>query len=150
VFKRIDHIALVVPDIDEAMSLYEDAFQVEFYLRDYNEEQGFEVAAFAVGDGHIELLSPTGPHSVIGGFLEKCGPGIHHFALEVERIEDCMRQVRSRGLQLTTETPRRGSGDSRIAFIHPKSLLGTMVELVAFPEKVTERSSDMPHVGGAK
>lgn len=129
-FKRIDHVALLVPNLDEAIALYQHSFQVEFYLRERNEEQGFEVAAFRVGDGHIELLAPTRPDSVIAGFLEKRGPGIHHVALEVDTIEERVEEVKTAGLRLTNETPRRGTGDSRIAFIHPKSLGGAMLELV--------------------
>ncbi|MFN8459844.1 MAG: methylmalonyl-CoA epimerase [Anaerolineae bacterium] len=132
-FKRIDHIALIVPDLDEAIALYQNSFQVEFYLRERNEEQGFEVAAFRVGDGHIELLAPTRPDSVIAGFLEKRGPGIHHVALEVDEIETRLDEVKAAGLRLINETPRRGTGNSRIAFIHPKSLGGAMLELVELP-----------------
>jgi methylmalonyl-CoA epimerase len=131
--KAIDHIALVVNDMDEAIALYEEALQARFYLRETNEEQGFEVAAFAVGEAHIELLSPTTPDSVIGRFLRKRGPGIHHIAVEVEEIAEHVRRLRGQGLRLTSDTIQRGTGGSRIAFIHPKSLLGTLVELVELP-----------------
>jgi methylmalonyl-CoA/ethylmalonyl-CoA epimerase len=133
-FKRIDHIALVVPDLDQAITLYEESFQVKFYMRERNEEGGYEVAAFEVGDAHVELLAPTSPSSVIAGFLDKRGPGIHHIALEVEDIEASMNEAKARGLRLTSEVPRLGTGNSRIVFVHPKSLLGTMVELVELPE----------------
>jgi methylmalonyl-CoA/ethylmalonyl-CoA epimerase len=129
-FKRVDHVALVVADLDEAMALYQEVFGVEFYIRESNEEQGFQVAAFAVGDAHIELLSPTRPDSVIAGFLEKHKPGLHHIALEVDNLDERLAQLRAAGVRLVNETPRRGTGGSRIAFVHPKSLLGTMLELV--------------------
>ena len=129
-FKRVDHVALVVPDLDQAIALYENSFQVEFYMRERNEEQGYEVAAFMVGDAHVELLSPTRPDSVIASFLQKRGGGIHHVALEVEDLDGSMDRVKASGLQLTGDAPRRGTGGSRIVFIHPRSLLGTMLEMV--------------------
>jgi methylmalonyl-CoA/ethylmalonyl-CoA epimerase len=133
-FRRIDHIALVVPDLDKAIALYQTSFQAEFYMRETNEEQGYEVAAFMVGDAHIELLSPTGPDSVIASFLQKRGGGIHHIALEVDNLDDVVEEIKTDGLQLASKTPRRGTGGSRIMFIHPKSLLGTMIEMVEFPK----------------
>lgn len=142
--KAIDHIALVVEDMDEAIGLYEETLQAQFYLRETNEEQGFEVAAFAVGDAHIELLSPTRPDSVIGGFLRKRGPGIHHVALEVEGIAERVRQLRVQGLQFTSDAIQCGTGGSQIAFIHPKSLLGTMIELVEPPGDGKARHSAGP------
>ena len=136
-FQRVDHVALVVADLDEAIGLYQEVFGVEFYMRETNEEQGYQVAAFMVGDGHIELLSPTRPDSVIAGFLEKRGPGIHHIALEVDNLEERLAQLKSDGFRLVNETPSRGTDESRIAFIHPKSLLGTLLELVELPERAT-------------
>jgi methylmalonyl-CoA/ethylmalonyl-CoA epimerase len=135
-FHRIDHVALVVADLDEAIGVYREDLQADFYLRGRNEEQGFEVAAFRVGDAHIELLAPTRPDSVLAGFVQKHGPGLHHVALEVQDLDRCLEGIRSRGLQLTSNTPRRGTGDSRIAFVHPKSLFGTMLELVELPKAV--------------
>ena len=133
-FKRIDHIALIVPDLEQAIALYEESFQVKFYMRERNEQGGYEVAAFEVGDGHVELLAPTRPSSVIAGFLDKRGPGIHHIALEVEDVEVSISEAKARGLRLTSEAPRPGTGNSRIVFVHPRSLLGTMVELVELPK----------------
>jgi methylmalonyl-CoA/ethylmalonyl-CoA epimerase len=129
-FRQIDHVALVVANLDEAVELYQRQFGVECYLRERNEEQGFEVAAFAVGDGHIELLAPTRPDSVIASFLEKRGPGLHHVALQVDNIDQRLAEMEAGGLRLIDHSPRRGTGESRIAFIHPKSTLGTMLELV--------------------
>jgi len=134
-FKRIDHVALVVSDLDEAIELYQRTFQVEFTIRERNEEQGFEVATFEVGDQHIELLLPTRPDSVIAGFLEKRGPDLHHLALEVEHLSQIADQLKASGLHMTSNTPRLGTGGSRIHFIHPKSLFGALVELVELPRK---------------
>lgn len=133
-FKRIDHIGLMVPNLDEAVKLYQDCFGVEFTLRERNEEQGYEVAAFMVGDGHVEILAPTRPDSMIARALDKRGAGIHHLGLEVEQIDQALEQVKAYGLTLTRETPGRGTGGSRIAFIHPKSLMGVALELVELPK----------------
>ena len=133
-FTKIDHVAVLVPNMDEAIQLYTRCFEVEFALRERNEEQGFEVATFKVGDASFELLSPTRPDSVIAGMLKKHGPGIHHIGMEVEDIKDSMEAISEHGLKLTSEEPKRGSEDSLISFIHPKSLFGTMLELVEHPE----------------
>lgn len=133
-FKRIDHVALVVPDLDQALELYRETFGLEPTFREHNEEQGIEEAGFVVGDAHVDLLSSIRPDSVIAGFLLKRGPGLHHIGLEVEDLDACLEQVRERGLRLTGNEPRQGTGGSRIAFIHPKNLLGTMLELVERPE----------------
>ena len=129
-FKRIDHVALLVPDLDEAMALYSERFGVAFTFRERNNEGGFEVAGFAVGDAHIELLAPTRSDSVISGALEKRGPGIHHIGLEVEDLTARLAELQAAGVRLTSESPRRGTADSRIIFLHPKGMLGSMLELV--------------------
>jgi methylmalonyl-CoA/ethylmalonyl-CoA epimerase len=145
-FKRIDHVALLVENLDEAIALYRDRLGVDFYLREQNQGQGFEVAAFRVGDAHIELLCPTTPDSVIGGLLQKRGPGVHHIALEVEDLDERMQEVSDAGLRLTSETPARGTGGSRIAFIHPRSLMGVMLELV---EPASATTGQAPERAGA-
>jgi methylmalonyl-CoA/ethylmalonyl-CoA epimerase len=132
-FKRIDHVALLVADLDEAMTLYSARFGVAFTFRERNDEGGFEVAGFEVGDAHVELLAPTRPDSVISGALEKRGPGIHHIGLEVEDLDARLAELQASGVRLTSESPRRGTGGSRIIFLHPKGLLGSMLELVELP-----------------
>jgi methylmalonyl-CoA/ethylmalonyl-CoA epimerase len=129
-FKRIDHVAVIVEDLDQAIQSYQRAFGVDFHTRERNEEQGFELAIFDVGDAHFEILSPTREDSVIAGVLKKRGPGIHHIGLEVEGITDCMEMVRAEGFSLTSPEPRRGSGDSLINFIHPRDTFGSMLEMV--------------------
>jgi methylmalonyl-CoA/ethylmalonyl-CoA epimerase len=140
-FSRIDHIAVLVPKMDDAIQLYSKSFGVDFLSRERNEEQGFEVVVFKVGDAFFELLSPTRSDSVIAGMLEKRGPGIHHIGLEVEDVKNSMEILRASGLHLTSEEPKRGEGDSLICFIHPKNLLGTMLELVEHPEKHQQKRS---------
>jgi len=132
--KDINHIALVVPDLDQAISLYRDCFGVDFYFRETNQEQGFEVAGFKLGDAHIELLAPKRHDSLIKRFLEKRGPGIHHIAFAVYQLDKSLEKLREKGLRMTTDEPVLGTGRTRIAFIHPKDMLGTLIELVENPE----------------
>ncbi len=129
-FLKIDHVAVIVPNLEEAILVYQNCFNVEITFREVNEEGGFEIASFIVGESHFEILSPIHPDSIISGILEKRGPGIHHIAMEVEQIEKSISDVKEKGLRLISDVPRRGSNDSRITFIHPKSLFGTMLELV--------------------
>lgn len=133
--KDINHIALVVPDLDRAISLYRDCFGVDFYFRETNQEQGFEVAGFQLGEAHIELLASTRDDSLIQRFLEKRGPGIHHIAFTVPHLDECLQELREKGLRMTTDEPTVGTGGTRIAFIHPEGLLGALVELVEVPEE---------------
>jgi methylmalonyl-CoA/ethylmalonyl-CoA epimerase len=132
-FLKIDHVAVIVPDLEEAILVYQNSFGVKIHTREINEEGGFEIASFQVGESHFEILSPIRSDSVISGILEKRGPGIHHIAMEVEEIEKSISDVKAKGLRLTSDVPRRGSDDTRITFIHPKSLFGTMLELVEVP-----------------
>lgn len=126
----IDHVALAVHDLDAAVELYERAFGVSFRWRERNDEQGYEVAAFYMDGLHVELLAPLRADSVISGFLAKKGAGVHHIAFRVDDIDRALEQLRTRGIRVVDETPRRGTADSRIAFVHPKAMLGTLIELV--------------------
>jgi methylmalonyl-CoA/ethylmalonyl-CoA epimerase len=147
-FTGIDHVAVLVPDMDEAIQLYCRCFRVEFSLRERNEEQGFEVAVFKVGKASFELLSPTRPDSVIAGMLKKRGPGIHHIGLEVDDVKDSMSALKESGLQFTSKEPKGGSEYSLISFIHPKSLFGTMLELVEHPENQKQKENTNYSVKG--
>ena len=139
--KRIDHVALVVPDLDEAIALYARHFGVAFDWRVHNEEAGFGVAAFYLGDFHIELLCPTRADSDISKFLEKRGSGIHHIAFEVEDIQKSVSKLRIEGLSPINDTPRMGTGGSRIIFLHPKAFMGAMIELIELPPQETNNPS---------
>jgi methylmalonyl-CoA/ethylmalonyl-CoA epimerase len=147
-FTGIDHVAVLVPDIDEAIQLYSRCFRVEFSFRERNEEQGFEVAVFKVGNASFELLSPTRSDSVIAGMLKKRGPGIHHIGLEVDDVKDSMSALSESGLQLTSKEPKGGSENSLVSFIHPKSLFGTMLELVEHPGKQKQKKNTNYSVKG--
>ena len=134
-FLKIDHVAVIVPDLDAAIDLYQNTFSVEIHSRERNEKEGFDIASFSIGDSHFELLSPFRADSVISGVLEKRGPGIHHVAIEVADIQKSIAVIKDKGLKLTSDTPKTGSNETLISFIHPKSLYGTMLELVEIPDK---------------
>lgn len=141
-FTRINHIAVIVPNMDEAILYYCDYFGVNVYIREENETEGFEVAAFRIGDASFELLCPLRPDSVISNALEKRGPGIHHVGLEVSSVKESMDALLQKGVRFTSENPKKGSEGSVINFIHPKSLFGTMLELVELPVKPLNQLKD--------
>jgi len=134
--KNIDHIAIAVLDLDEAIRLFQEIFGVDFRWRTRNEAEGFEAAAFYLDDFHVEFLSPTRADSNISAFLAKRGNGIHHIAFATDCIESSMETVAAKGATLVNHEAQTGTGRSKIAFIHPKSLLGVLVELVQPAEEV--------------
>ena len=93
-------------------------------------EQGVKVCMLPVGDTHVELLEPLSPDSAVGKFLAKRGPGLHHIAIEVADIHGSLAQLKQRGARLIDETPRVGAGGSLVAFVHPSSTNGVLLELV--------------------
>jgi methylmalonyl-CoA epimerase len=130
VFGRIDHIGVVVRDLDEAVELYGTRFRMPEAHRETVEAFDVEAVLLDVGDGHVELLRPLSTESSIGRFLERNGPGLHHVAYRTDDIDSALHAVREAGLRLIDEEPRRGIRDSRVAFLHPKSTGGVLTELV--------------------
>jgi methylmalonyl-CoA/ethylmalonyl-CoA epimerase len=130
VFGRIDHIGVAVDDLDEAISLYRDRLGMPLQHRETVEQLGVEAVLLGVGDGHVELLRPALPDSPVGRFLERRGPGMHHVAYQTDDIDTALESVRESGLQLVDEHPRPGIKGSRVAFVHPKSTGGVLMELV--------------------
>jgi methylmalonyl-CoA/ethylmalonyl-CoA epimerase len=130
VFGRIDHIGVAVDDLDEAISLYRDRLGMPLQHRETVEQLGVEAVLLGIGEGHVELLRPALPDSPVGRFLEQRGPGMHHVAYQTEDIDTALESVRESGLQLVDERPRAGIRGSRVAFVHPKSTGGVLMELV--------------------
>jgi methylmalonyl-CoA epimerase len=130
VFGRIDHIAVAVEDLDEAIELYRECLGMPLQHRETVEEQGVEAVLMGVGEGHVELLRPLGPDTAVGRFLARGGPGLHHVAYGTDDIEAALEEVRAAGLRLIDERPRTGIRSSRVAFVHPKSTGGVLTELV--------------------
>jgi methylmalonyl-CoA/ethylmalonyl-CoA epimerase len=129
-FGRIDHIGVAVEDLDEAIELYRDRFEMREQHREIVEAFAVEAVLLGVGDGHVELLQPTSPDSGVAKFLERNGPGMHHVAYACEDIDAALAAVRRAGMRLIDEEPRTGIRASRVAFLHPKSTGGVLTELV--------------------
>jgi methylmalonyl-CoA/ethylmalonyl-CoA epimerase len=130
VFGRIDHIGVAVEDLDGALKLYQEAFEMPLAHRETVEEQGVEAVLLDVGDGHVELLRPLGPQTAVGKYLERKGPGLHHVAYAVDDIDAALRALSGAGLELIDSEPRVGIRGSRVAFLHPRSTGGVLTEIV--------------------
>ena len=131
-FTAIDHVGVAVRDLDEAVAFYESTFGMRKLHEETNEEQGVREAMMGVGDSGscIQLLAPLSPESTIAKFLDRSGPGIQQLAYRVADIDAVCATLRERGLRLLYDTPKRGTSDSRVNFIHPKDAGGVLVELV--------------------
>jgi methylmalonyl-CoA/ethylmalonyl-CoA epimerase len=126
----IDHVGIAVEDIDAAMLMYRDAYEMKLVHRETVTEQGVEAALLDIGDSHVELLQPLGPETAVGKFLARRGPGIHHIAYRTDDVEATISALAAAGLRLIDERPRRGIRDSRVAFLHPASTGGVLTEIV--------------------
>jgi methylmalonyl-CoA/ethylmalonyl-CoA epimerase len=131
-FVCIDHVGIALPDLDAAIAFYRDAFGMQVVHEETNEEQGVREAMVAVGESGscIQLLAPLNDESTIAKFLDRSGPGLQQLAYRVTDVEQVSEVLRSRGLRLLYDAPRRGTSDSRINFVHPKDAGGVLVELV--------------------
>lgn len=127
---NLDHTAIAVQDLDAAIAGYEDRYRVAPLYRETVETQGVEEAMIPVGGSFIQLLRPLGVDTPVGRFLERNGEGLHHVAFSVVDIEAALSHLQSRGTSLIDEHPRLGGRGARIAFVHPKDLAGTLIELV--------------------
>jgi methylmalonyl-CoA/ethylmalonyl-CoA epimerase len=127
--KRIHHIAMVVEDMEGALSFWRDALGLELALEEAMPEQQARVAFLPVGEGEVELVKPTSETSGMAKYLAKRGPGIHHVCVEVDNLAEMLAQLKDKGVRLIDETPRLGSGGKKYAFIHPESAKGVLVEL---------------------
>jgi methylmalonyl-CoA/ethylmalonyl-CoA epimerase len=127
--KQINHVAVVVDDMEKALSFWRDALGMELQgLRDVPAERS-QVAFLPLPGSEVELVQPTTDDSGIAKYLAKRGPGMHHICLEVDDIEEMMSQLRSRGVRLINEEPRMAADGKKYAFIHPESTSGVLVEL---------------------
>jgi len=127
---QIDHIGIATNGIDEAVRFYRDALQLEVEEVEEVAEQKVRVAMLPVGESRIELLEPTSGDSPISKFLEKRGPGIHHIAVRVKDIKAALQSLKSKGARLIDEEPRNGAAGCLVAFVHPSSTGGVLIELV--------------------
>jgi methylmalonyl-CoA/ethylmalonyl-CoA epimerase len=127
---EIDHVGIAVTDLDEAVATYGQLLGVVPTHRERVEDQGVEEVLFAVGSSYIQLLGALGPDTPVGRSLAKRGAGVHHVAYRVEDVVTALEHLRAEGARLVDETPRLGSRDTLIAFVHPTSMGGVLVELV--------------------
>ena len=126
----IDHVGIAVPDLDQAVATYERLLGVAPAHREQVEDQGVEEVLFAVGTSYIQLLGTLGADTPVGRSLERRGPGVHHVAYRVDDVADALEHLRGEGARLVDEAARPGSRNTLIAFVHPASLGGVLVELV--------------------
>jgi len=129
--KKIDHIGIAVPSLEEAIPFYEKALGLKCEHIEEVATQKVRTAFFSVGEVHIELLEPTAPDSPVAKFLEKNGAGVHHVALGTDDVMAQLDQAKEAGCRLINETPVDGAGGKKIAFLHPKSTFGVLTELCA-------------------
>lgn len=127
--KGIDHIGIAVKSIDEAKKFWVDTLGLKFSHIEEVPEQKVRVAILKAGDTTIELLEPTSPDSPIHRFIGKRGEGIHHLTLGTDNLADRLKALKDANVTLIDEKPRLGAGGSKIAFLHPKSAHGVLVEL---------------------
>ena len=127
--KGLDHVAIAVKDLDQAVALYRDVLGLELAEIEEVPEQQVRTAIFGHGMGRIELISPTVSDSGVAKFLAKRGEGLHHICIEVDDLEAAIAALKSRGAPMIDETPKPGAGGAKVAFIHPKSSHGVLVEL---------------------
>jgi len=129
----IDHIAVVVQDLDEALGVFRDALGLELCETQTIAGQDVKIAILPVGQSQIELLEPIGEDSGVAKFLASRGEGVHHICLEVDDIDDALQGLKAKGVRLINETAVPGA-HGRVAFIHPKATHGVLIELVEHKE----------------
>ena len=125
----LDHIGIAVGDLSQALAFYRDALGLDVEPPEEVPSQRVRAHFVPVGEATLELLEPTSPDSPIAKFIEKRGPGVHHVTLRVDDIRETLGRLKARGVRLIDETPREGAEGALIAFVHPASTHGVLVEL---------------------
>ena len=127
---KIDHIGIAVKSLAGAVKVYEDLIGLKVSGYDQVDDQGVKVAMLPIGESRIELLEPISEESPIQKFMTKRGEGIHHIAVQVDNIQEALDRLKAAGARLIDSTPRKGAHDSLVAFVHPASTNGVLLELV--------------------
>ncbi len=130
---NLDHVAIAVAALDDAIEGYRRRYRVEPLYREVVESQGVEEAMIPVGGSFVQLLEPLGPDTPVGRFLERNGEGLHHLAFAVADIDLALDHLAENDARMIDRHPRLGGRGARIAFVHPKDLTGTLIELVELP-----------------
>ena len=127
---EIDHVAIAVRDLDEAIDSYRESFGATVDHREVVENDGVEEALLKVAESYIQLLTPTRDDSPVAKYLEKKGEGLHHVAFRVADCGAALEHLKAQGHKVIDEFPRPGSRGTTVAFVHPKAIHGTLIELV--------------------
>ena len=130
VLTEIDHVAIAVADLDAAVAYYRATYGVDVEHREVVERDGVEEALLRVADSYVQLLTPTRDDSPVAKWMEKRGEGIHHVGYRVDDCAAALDRVKAQGHKVIDEAPRPGSRGTTVAFIHPKTAFGTLIELV--------------------
>jgi methylmalonyl-CoA/ethylmalonyl-CoA epimerase len=133
---KLEHIGIATRALDDALAFWRDALGLEVAHTEIVEEQKVRVAMLPVGEPRIELLEPTSADSPVARFLEKRGAGIHHIAVRVDDIRAALKRLKENGARLIDETPRVGADNCLVAFVHPSSANGVLLELVEHTDSV--------------
>ena len=128
-FKKISHIGIAVSNMNESLKLYSDILGLKVTRVETIDEQKVKSAMIPIGDSRIELMESTDPEGPVGKFIAKRGEGIHHMSLEVDDIEKALAKLNKAGIELIDKKPRVGADGKKIAFVHPKSMHGVLLEL---------------------
>ena len=128
--REIDHVGIAVPDLEHAVDRYRRLFGVEPVHRERVADQGVDEVLFRVGTSYIQLLAATGADTPVGRFLARRGEGVHHVGYRVEDLTEALERLRREGAVLIDDAPRPGSRGTTVAFVHPRSVGGVLVELV--------------------
>ena len=127
---RLDHVGIAVADLAAARTLYEGVLGLEVTHEEVIEDQGVHELLLRAGEAYVQLVAPLTPDSPVGRFLAKRGEGVHHVGYAVPDVAAALANLRSKGFEVIEPAPRIGSGGTTIAFLHPKSMQGVLVELV--------------------
>jgi len=126
---KIDHLGIAVNSIEQVKNFWTDALGLKFEGSETVEEQRVTTAFFPVGESEVELLESTSPDGPVAKYIDKKGEGIQHVAFRVKNLEEALSELKKKGIRLIDEKPRIGAGGAKIAFLHPKSTNGVLVEL---------------------
>lgn len=135
VLTQIDHVAFAVADLEAAIDHYQRVWGLTLSHREVVADQGVEEAMFALGESYLQLVAPLSPDTPVGRFLARRGEGLHHIAYRVGAIDEALASLKGSGVDLIDQSPRSGSRNTQVAFVHPRANRGVLVELVQVPEE---------------
>ena len=131
---KVNHIAVVVPDVDAALAFWRDALGLPLTHTEHNEHESVDIAFLPIGDSEIELIAPFTPDSGVAKYLEKRGAGLHHMCIDVENIDQAITTLKQKNIELINDTPKNRPDGTLYAFVHPRSTGGVLLELYQRPK----------------